>query len=85
MIRVVYLEHTKGGVKTGGLSIASALEERLYKRYLKDFVQQDIIKPVLHGGLWVSVWLKDDLHAWCISAAGNINDKFLELHRSIRK
>ena len=85
-IRVTYLEHkTEGGVKTGSLSIASIKEKRLYKHYLKDFVQQDIVKPVFPGSLWVAIWHKDRLQEWCISEAGNFNDDFLEFVRSIRK
>ena len=86
MIRVSYLEHTRvSGVKTGWLSIASISEDRLYKHYLKDFVQQDIIKPVIPGSLGVSVWSKDTLQEWCISEVGSFNDKELEVARSVRK
>ena len=78
-IRVFYHEiKTKGGVKTGNLAIASITEARLYKHYLKDFVQQDIIKPVLPGTLGVAYWPKDDLQEWCISTVGAFNDDELD-------
>ena len=88
-IRVHYVEHvTKGGVKTGGLSIASIREIRLGKPHFKDgkFHFKDDsrnIKAVLFPSpLAVAVWPKDNLQEWCISITGHFNDDSLEYLRS---
>lgn len=83
-IRVSYLEHeTKGGVKTGDLSIAYIREIRVPKFNLKDDIND--IKMVLPGKLGVAHWTKDNLQEWCILKVGHFNDDYLELRRSIRK
>lgn len=82
-IAVRYLEHEKSSGKTGGLSIAYTTQPRVPKSYLKDNVNN--IKAVFPGTLAAAVWHKDNLQAWCISAAGDLNDDYLELHRSSKK
>ena len=85
VIRVTYLEReTKGGVKTGHLSIADTMEVRIPKFNLKDNVN-DVKVVLFPGNLGVAYWNKDNLQAWCISRAGSFNDDYLEVARSIRK
>ena len=81
-IRVFYVEtKTEGGVKTGGLSIASIMEMRLGKFYFKD--DSHNIKAVFPGILGAAYWGKDNLQEWCISRAGSFNDTYLETYRSV--
>ena len=84
-IRVAYLEReTKGGVKTGQLSIADTMDIRIPKFNLKDNVN-DFKVIFFPGNLGVANWDKDNLQEWCISRAGVFNDNYLEFHRSYRK
>lgn len=83
-IAVSYFEiKTKGGMKTGELSIANTYETRVPKFNLKENVNH--LKVVFPGNLGVGYWPNDDLQAWCISRAGVFNDNYLEFARSIRK
>ena len=80
-IGVIYLEHERGGVKTGTLSIASTMQVCVPKFYFSDaFVNT---KAVIPGNLRVATWSKDTLQEWCISEAGDFNDKYLEFFRSL--
>ncbi len=83
-IAAVYHEiKTKGGVKTGNLSIAHTYQARVPKHFLKDYVHY--IKAVYPGFLGAAHWPKDNLQEWCVYAAGNFNDDTLEFERGIRK
>ena len=82
-IRAFYIQMTKSGVKTGGLSIATITETRVPKFYLKENVRN--MKVVLPGVLGVAYWPEDRLQEWCISEIGSFNDNVLEIARSVRK
>ena len=81
--RVFYVEtKTKGGVKTGYLSLASITETRLSTTLFEDVLN---LKPVIPGRLGAAYWSKDNLQEWCISMTGGFNDDTLERVRSMRK
>ena len=79
-LRVRYIEHERGGVKTGDLSIAYIREMRLGKFYFKDDSRHTM--AVFPGNLGIAVWTKDNLQELCISVAGYFNDTYLESYRS---
>lgn len=79
-LRVFYVQtETKGGVKTGGLSIASIRETRVPKIRLKDNFSS--LRAVTPGTLAAAYWPKDDLQEWCILEVGSFNDNILEKAR----
>ena len=78
-LRVRYIEHERGGVKTGDLSIAYIREMCLGKFYFKDDSRNTM--AIFPGILRVSVWDKDNLQGLCISVVGYFNDTHLESYR----
>ena len=87
VMRVIYRENaTKGGVKTGGVSIASYMAIRVPKFWFKDAFQDTDLKAVSFPvNLGTSFWPKDNLQEWCISEAGSFNDLYLESYRSLSR
>lgn len=82
--RVFYLEQkTKGGVKTGYLSIAYITETRVSPSFFKDDISR--LKVVYPGRLGAATWAKERVQELCISITGDFNDDTLDFVRSIRK
>lgn len=74
---VVYVEIlTKDGANTGKLAIASMMQKKVEKFYLKDNFSN--IKVVFPGHLGASYWNRDDLQEWCISEVADFNGRYLK-------
>ena len=74
---VVYVEVlAKDGANTGKLAIASMMQKRVEKFYLKDNFSN--LKVVFPGHLGASYWDKDDLQKWCISEVADFNGKYFK-------
>ena len=70
----------KDGQKAPELSIASSVNRRVPRFHFNTYEFKSPSIPVYDYGPSAAIWSRDNLHAWCISAANSF-DKVLKIWR----